>query len=111
MSYSSTCRLLGIPYPRVMWTCHESIFLNYTLRIICLCVYRLMKVVAKVRRVGNSLSIIIPAEEAKSQQINEGDVIQIEIHRKIDIKDLFGSVKFSKSAQQMKDEDRNAWGK
>jgi antitoxin component of MazEF toxin-antitoxin module len=69
-----------------------------------------MKVISKVRRVGNSLSIIIPAEEARSQKINEGDVVQIEIQRKVNIRDLFGSVKFSKSSQQMKDEDRKAWG-
>jgi antitoxin component of MazEF toxin-antitoxin module len=68
-----------------------------------------MKIISKVRRVGNSLSVVIPAEEAKSQQINEGDVVQIEIQRKVNIKDLFGSVKFSKSSQEMKDEDKRAW--
>lgn len=70
-----------------------------------------MKIISKVRRVGNSLSVVIPAEEARSQQINEGDVVQIEIERKVNIKDLFGSVKFNRSAQEMKDEDRRiGWG-
>ena len=69
----------------------------------------LMKVIARVRRVGNSLSIVIPAEEAKVQKIAEGDVVEIEIEKKVNLKDLFGSVKFSKSAQEMKDEDRRAW--
>jgi antitoxin component of MazEF toxin-antitoxin module len=69
-----------------------------------------LKIISRVRRVGNSLSVVIPAEEAKSQQISEGDVVQIEIHRKVNIKDLFGSVKFSKSSQEMKDEDKRTWG-
>ena len=69
-----------------------------------------MKVTSKVRRVGNSLSIVIPAEDAKAQQIREGDVVQVEIQRKVNIKDLFGSVKFSKTAQEIKDEDRKSWG-
>ncbi len=68
-----------------------------------------MKVTARVRRVGNSLSIVIPAEEARVQKISEGDVVEIEIEKKVNLKDLFGSVKFSKSAQEMKDEDRKAW--
>ncbi|MDG6922897.1 MAG: AbrB/MazE/SpoVT family DNA-binding domain-containing protein [Nitrososphaerota archaeon] len=69
-----------------------------------------MKVTTRVRRVGNSLSIVIPADEAKAHRIAEGDVVEIEIEKKINIKDLFGSVKFSKTAQEMKDEDRKAWG-
>jgi antitoxin component of MazEF toxin-antitoxin module len=69
-----------------------------------------MKITSRVRRVGNSLSIVIPAEEAKAQKLNEGDVVLVEIQRKVNMKDLFGSVKFSKSAQEMKDEDRKGWG-
>jgi antitoxin component of MazEF toxin-antitoxin module len=69
-----------------------------------------LKVTTKVRRVGNSLSIVIPADEARAQQISEGDIVQVEIQRKLDVKSLFGAVKFSKSAQEMKDEDREGWG-
>lgn len=68
------------------------------------------KIVSKVRRVGNSLAIVIPSKEAKAQRISEGDVVEIEIQRRVNIKDLFGSVRFSKSSQEMKDEDRKAWG-
>ena len=69
-----------------------------------------MKVTSRVRRVGNSLTIVIPADEAKAQKISEGDIVEVDIQRKVNIKDLFGSVKFSKSAQEMKDEDRRGWG-
>ena len=69
------------------------------------------KIISKVRRVGNSLTVVIPAEEAKARQINEGDVVQIEIQRKVNIRDLFGSVRFSKTSQEMKEEDRKkGWG-
>ena len=68
------------------------------------------KIISKVRRVGNSLTVIIPSEEARAQHISEGDVVQIEIERRVNIKDLFGTVKFSKSSQEMKDEDRRGWG-
>lgn len=67
-----------------------------------------MKVTAQVTRTGNSLSILIPADEVKTHQIKEGDVVEIEIVKKANIKDLFGSVKFRKSAQEMKDEDRQS---
>lgn len=69
-----------------------------------------MTVASRVRRVGNSLSIVIPADEVKAQKISEGDIIEVDIRRKVNIKNLFGSVKFSKSAQAMKDEDRKGWG-
>lgn len=68
-----------------------------------------MKIISRVRRVGNSLSVVIPAEEAKHQQLSEGDVVELEIRKKVNINDLFGSVNFSKSAQEMKDEDREGW--
>ena len=64
------------------------------------------KIISKVRRIGNSLAVVIPAEQANAQQIKEGDVIQIEIQRLVNLKDLFGSVKFSRSSQEMKNEDR-----
>jgi hypothetical protein len=53
---------------------------------------------------------VIPAEEARAQHIAEGDLVQIEIQKKINIKDLFGSVKLQKSAQEMKNEDKKSWG-
>ena len=64
------------------------------------------KIISKVRRIGNSLAVVIPAEQANAQQIKEGDVIQLEIQRRVNLKDLFGSVKFSRSSQEMKNEDR-----
>jgi antitoxin component of MazEF toxin-antitoxin module len=68
-----------------------------------------MQVTAKVRRVGNSLSIVIPAEKAKVARIEEGDVVQVEIQKKVNIQDLFGSLKSRKSTQAAKDEAKSGW--
>jgi antitoxin component of MazEF toxin-antitoxin module len=69
-----------------------------------------MNIQAKVRRVGNSLSVVIPSDEARAQKISEGDVVELEIKKKVSPNQLFGSLKFSKSSQEMKDEDRRGWG-
>ncbi len=68
-----------------------------------------MQVTAKVRRVGNSLSIVIPAEKARAERIAVGDIVQIEIQKKVNIQDLFGSLKSRKSSQIAKDEARSGW--
>ena len=69
-----------------------------------------MKVRATVRRFGNSLGVVIPTDEAERQGIAAGDEVELEVERKVNLKELFGSLKFSKTAQEMKDEDREAWG-
>jgi len=69
-----------------------------------------MQVTGRVRRVGNSLSVVIPADKAKAEKITEGDVVEIELQRKVRIEDLFGSLKSRKSSQRAKDEARSGWG-
>lgn len=53
---------------------------------------------------------MIPSEEAKAHRIAEGDVVELEIQRKVNIQDLFGSLKSRKSSQIAKDEARAGWG-
>ena len=69
-----------------------------------------MKVRAKVRRIGNSLGVIIQAEEAKRQGLSEGDEVLLEVERNVSPKDLFGKFRFSKTTQELKDEAREGWG-
>jgi len=69
-----------------------------------------MEVTGRVRRVGNSLSVVIPAEKAKAEKITEGDIVQIELQKKVRIEDLFGSLKSPKSSQKAKEEARSGWG-
>ena len=68
-----------------------------------------MKVTAVVRRFGNSLGVVIPSEEASKSGLKPGDSVELEIMRRVNLRDLFGSMKFSKTAQQIKDEDREGW--
>ena len=69
-----------------------------------------MRVRAKVRRIGNSLGVVIPTTEAKLHDIKEGDLVEIEIERTIGLDRLFGSIVFSKPTQELKDEMRSGWG-
>ncbi len=61
------------------------------------------------RKWGNSLGITIPKDVAKRQGISEGKPVRITLNAKPDLHSLFGTAKFSKSAQEMKDEERWAW--
>lgn len=69
-----------------------------------------MKASARVRKIGNSLGVVIPSEEAKRSGIKEGDVVEIEIQRRVSFKELFGSAKFSKSTDELVKEAREGWG-
>ena len=69
-----------------------------------------MKVSARIRRIGNSLGIIIPRDEVDKRNIKEGDLVEVEVLRRINLKEMFGSVKFRKTAQELKDEMRSEWG-
>lgn len=69
-----------------------------------------MIVKAKVKEWGNSLGVVIPKEIVRKERIKSEDDILIEIRKKEDIMELFGTLNFKKSSQQMKDEGRKAWG-
>jgi antitoxin component of MazEF toxin-antitoxin module len=69
-----------------------------------------MRVQARVRRIGNSLGVVIPKEEAKLHDLREGDLVAIEIEREAGLDRLFGSLTFSKTTQELKDEMRSDWG-
>jgi len=76
---------------------------NFTLRPI-------LRVRGVVRRIGNSLGLIIPWEEVQKHKIKEGDVVELEVERRVNIREMFGAFEFSKSSQEMKDEARAEWG-
>ncbi len=69
-----------------------------------------MRISARVRRIGNSLGIIIPKHEVVNERIEEGDLVEVEVLRRTSLKEMFGSVKFRKTAQELKDETRREWG-
>lgn len=65
----------------------------------------------KIKKWGNSLGAVLPKEMIKKKGLKEGSTVEVLVpeNRKVDINKLFGSFKFKKSAQQMKDEMREAW--
>lgn len=69
-----------------------------------------MKVGTRIKKIGNSLGIIIPKEEADREKIKEGDLVEVEVLRCINLEEMFGSVKFRKTAQELKNEMRREWG-
>jgi putative addiction module antidote len=69
-----------------------------------------MTITAKIRKIGNSLGLIIPKEEVSRKKLKEGDVVEIEVLRRTHMKEMFGSIKFRRSAQELKDEARAGWG-
>lgn len=69
-----------------------------------------MKVGTRIKKIGNSLGIIIPKEEADREKIKEGDLVEVEVLRCINLEEMFGLVKFRKTAQELKDEMRREWG-
>jgi len=80
-----------------------DIMYNFTLRPI-------LRVRGVVRRIGNSLGLIIPWEEVQKHKIKEGDVVELEVERRVNLREMFGAFEFSKSSQEMKDEARAEWG-
>jgi len=72
---------------------------------------RLMPVVrVTLRRWGNSLAAIIPAEVAREQGFKEGDEILVDLDRRSIGRRAFGMLPdITVDAQKMKDEDRDAW--
>ncbi len=69
-----------------------------------------MRVRGVVRKIGNSLGLIISSEEAARHKIKEGDVVELEVEKRMNLREMFGSIQFRKSTQEMKDEARSGWG-
>ncbi len=61
----------------------------------------------KTKKWGNSIGIILPQETVKTMGIQLGEFIIVDIQKKENIlKELFGSLKFKKSTEQLLKEVR-----
>jgi len=65
---------------------------------------------AVVKRIGNSLGVLIPKEVVERTGIREGDSVEIQLTRKVNLREMFGAASFTKSSQELKDELREEWG-
>ena len=48
---------------------------------------------ATVRRIGNSLGVIIPKEEADRKGLHEGDEVDLDVRKATTLADVWGSLK------------------
>ena len=62
-----------------------------------------------VKKWGSSMAVIIPQEMVKNKHIKEGDEVAINIFKKGDLSDVFGTLKTKLTGQQLKDLARKDW--
>ena len=62
-----------------------------------------------VKKWGSSMAVIIPREILRNQNIREGDDVAINIFKKGDLSDIFGTLKTKLTGQQLKDMARKGW--
>ena len=71
-----------------------------------------MATITKLKNWGSSLGVVIPSEIIKEKNLKEGEKVVIEINKKENIKNLFGSLKDWKiDTQKLKNELRKEWDK
>ena len=68
-----------------------------------------MRFKGKVIRIGNSLGVVIPNEKAKEDGIKEGDSLELHVESRVNIQELFGSLRLRVGTQRLKDEAREGW--
>lgn len=69
----------------------------------------MVKIEVVARKWGNSLGITIPSEIVEEERLSENQKVIVEIKPAFNLTKLRGLVKFSKSAQQLKEEMRASW--
>lgn len=57
--------------------------------------------VLRVRKTGNSLSLLVPKREAEALGLHEGDAVQVEIHKVRDILEFAGWLKGRATAEEL----------
>ena len=62
-----------------------------------------------IKKIGNSLGIILPKEVVKSKKIKKDEKVLIEIVKESNLKPLFGILKTKESGQHFKDMVRKGW--
>lgn len=72
-----------------------------------------MEIVTRLKRWGNSVGVIVPAEALREKGLHEEQEVIITIEKKKPLRELFGILKGKKklNAQKIKDELRKEWSK
>ncbi len=71
-----------------------------------------MALKTRIRKWGNSVGVVIPKEELQVKNLHIGDEVFIDVQKKNNLMEVFGSLKDWKiDAQKTKDELRKEWDK
>jgi len=62
-----------------------------------------------VRKWGNSLGVVFPKEIVEKKHLKVDEKIFIDVVKKANLKDVFGSLKTKMSGQKFKDMVREGW--
>ena len=69
-----------------------------------------MAVELTLKKWGNSLGVVVPAELIERKNLKEGEKILVEVVKKADLRDVFGIIKKRKmSGQDAKNLARKGW--
>jgi antitoxin component of MazEF toxin-antitoxin module len=69
----------------------------------------IMAVEVVLRRWGNSIGGVFPKSFVEEQGLKPNETILVDVVKKADLTPIFGSFKFKRSAQEMKDEAKKGW--
>ena len=62
-----------------------------------------------VRKIGNSLGVVFPRAIVKEKDIRVNEPIVLEVAKKADLRDIFGTLPRKMSGQAFKDFVRKGW--
>ena len=62
-----------------------------------------------VKKLGNSMGVLIPKEFVKKEKLKLNEKILFDIVKKADLMNIFGSLERTMSGQEFKDMVRNGW--
>lgn len=68
-----------------------------------------MTINAVVRKWGNSLGVVFPAEFVKENRLKPNDKVHITVVKEADLRNVFGSLKAKMNGQEFKDFVREGW--
>ena len=68
-----------------------------------------MGIEIEVRKIGNSLGLILPKELVKERNLKVNEKVFVEIIKETKMSDVFGSLKRKISGQEFKDLTRKGW--
>ncbi len=62
-----------------------------------------------IKKWGNSMGVILPKSLIEKESLKENDAVAIEVIKKADFSEIFGTLKRKVSGQKFKDIARKGW--